>query len=115
MLFRSLRDGMGEYEKLGATVVGISVDSAFVLKEFATKYQLNYTLLSDFQREATNAYGVSFSNLGGVEGYVVSNRAVFIVDTNGVIRYAWTAAPNPGVEPDYNELVNVVASLKSSS
>ena len=111
----TLRDGMGEYQKLGATVVGISVDSAFVLKEFAAKHQLNYTILSDFQREATNAYGVSFANLGGVDGYIVANRAVFIVDTDGIIRYSWTASPNPGVEPDYNELVNVVASLKSSS
>jgi peroxiredoxin len=38
---------------------------------------------------------------------------VFIVDTTGVIRYAWSASPNPGVEPNYEELVSTVAALKS--
>lgn len=109
----SLRDSMARYSEIGASVVGISIDGPFALKEFASKYQLNYTLLSDFQHTAVNAYGVPFSNLGGVEGYIVANRAVFIVDTDGVIRYAWTASPNPGVEPNYDELVSAVAALKS--
>jgi peroxiredoxin len=109
----ALRDSMTRYSDIGATVVGISVDGPFVLKEFAAKHQLNFTLLSDFERAATDAYGVSFMNLGGVQGYKVANRAVFIIDADGVIRYTWTASPNPGVEPNYDELVATVASLKS--
>ncbi|MFN5865949.1 MAG: redoxin domain-containing protein [Candidatus Kapaibacterium sp.] len=109
----SLRDSMTRYSEIGANVVGISIDGPFALKEFAAKYQLNFTLLSDFQHTAVHAYGVPFSNLGGVEGYNVANRAVFIVDTTGVIRYAWSASPNPGVEPNYEELVSTVAALKS--
>ena len=109
----SLRDSMTRYSEIGATVIGISVDGPFALKEFAAKYQLNFPLLSDFQRVATEAYGVAFKNLGGVEGYVVANRSVFVIDADGVIRYTWAASPNPGVEPNYDELVSTVASLKS--
>ncbi|MFM8178774.1 MAG: redoxin domain-containing protein [Candidatus Kapaibacterium sp.] len=109
----ALRDSMARYNEIGGTVVGSSVDSPFVLKEFSAKHQLNFAMLSDFNREATGAYGVSFANLGGVQGYMVANRAVFIIDAAGVIRYTWSASPNPGVEPDYDELVSVAASLKS--
>ena len=67
--------------------------------------------LSDFDRKVVNEYGVTFQNLGGVEGYVSANRAVLILDKEGVVRYRWVASPNPGVEPDYDELKSVVSGL----
>lgn len=107
----SLRDSMTRYNELNAEVLGISIDGFPALKEFTAKYNLNFTLLSDFNREVTNAYDVLFTGLGGVEGYTVANRAVYIVDKDGVIRYAWTAQPNPGVEPNYDEVIAAVESL----
>ncbi len=107
----SLRDGMARYNELGATVLGISVDGPFALREFATKYQLNFTVLADFERTVTSAYGVTWPSLGGVEGYNVANRSAFIIDNEGVVRYAWVA-PSPGVEPNYEELIATVQSLK---
>ena len=109
----ALRDSMTRYNDLGAKVFGISVDGPFALKEFSQKYQLNFALLADFTRATIQAYGVEFSNLGGVEGYKCANRAVFIIDNEGTVRYAWTASPNPGVEPNYEELVATVQSLNS--
>jgi peroxiredoxin len=55
-------------------------------------------------------YDVAFPNLGGVEGYVASKRAVFVLDKGGVIRYKWVG-PTPGVEPNYEELSQAVARL----
>ena len=66
--------------------------------------------LSDFTREVVNKYDVALENFAGMEGYVASKRAVFVVDKEGVIRYAWTG-PNPGVEPDYDEVQAAVDGL----
>jgi peroxiredoxin len=38
-----------------------------------------------------------------MEGYTASERAVFVIDKNGVIRFKWVGE-NPGVEPDYDEV-----------
>jgi len=101
----TLRDSIHRFSEANARVIGISVDSPFVLKEFATKYALPLVLLSDFDRAVTKLYGLLFENLGGVEGYHTSNRAVFILDSNGTIRYSWVASPTPAVEPPYDDVI----------
>ena len=55
-------------------------------------------------------YDVTFEGLGGLDGYVSSNRAVVIVDSEGVIKYRWVAE-NPGVEPNYDEVEETVKNL----
>ena len=77
------------FNNVNAVVYGISVDTPFSQKAWADQNNLNFTLLSDFNRSAVNAYGVALPNLAGIEGYVASQRAVFIVDGEGVIRYKW--------------------------
>lgn len=104
----TLRDSMTRFNNSNAVVLGISVDGPFALKEFENKYNLNFPLLSDFERSVTNAYGVLFESLGGVIGYNVSNRAVFILDESQKVSYAWLAQPNPGVEPNYDEILDLV-------
>ena len=98
----TFRDRMAELEKANATVVAISVDSPFALKEFKTKYNLNFTLLSDFNKEAIEKYDVVLEDLLGLKK--LAKRAVFIVDTNGVIRYKWVS-DDPRVEPNYEEVI----------
>lgn len=100
----TLRDSMQRFAEANATVIGISVDPPFVLKEFAAKYSLPFVLLSDYTRETARKYGVLFENLAGLEGYHTSNRAVFILDGNGIIRYIWIA-PVPKEEPPYEEVI----------
>ena len=105
----ALQDNLKSFNELNATVLGISVDSPWANGSFAKQYNLEFDLLSDINRKVSKAYDVVFSGLGGIEGYTCSNRAVFIVK-DGTIKYRWIA-PNPGVEPDYEEIKSKVESL----
>ena len=106
----TLQDSLNTFNDLGATVLGISVDSPWANAGFSQKYNLEFELLSDLDRKTINDYGVLFSGLGGIEGYTCANRAVFIIK-DGVIKYAWEAEPNPGVEPNYEEIKNFIKNL----
>ena len=106
----AFRDSMDALNKADAVVLGISVDSPWANAEFARKYNLEFELLSDLNREAVHAYDASFVGLGGIDGYVSANRVVIIVDSAGVVRYRWVAV-NPGVEPNYDEVVAAAAAL----
>ena len=106
----SLRDSMDSFNALNATVLGISVDSPWANAEFAKKYEINFNLLSDYNRDVSKAYDMIFNGLGGLEGYECSNRGVIILDGEGLIQYRWVAE-NPGVEPNYSEIIEKVKSL----
>jgi peroxiredoxin len=99
----TFRDTYSEFEGLKGSVVGISVDAPFAQKGFADKYELKFPLLCDFKREVIQKYGVVWKNLGGVEGYVSANRAIFIVDDSGTITFKWVA-PEPGTLPDFEAI-----------
>lgn len=106
----ALRDQAGEFNSLNAQVLGISVDPPFAQKAWADANNLNFPVLSDFNREVVNQYDVALPNLGGLQGYVAANRAVFIVDKDGVVRYRWIA-PSPANEPDYEEVRQALGQL----
>jgi glutaredoxin-dependent peroxiredoxin len=107
----SLRDSMARFNELNAQIVGISVDSPFANKAFAAQNNLQFTILSDFSRAAVQAYGIVHDGFAGLTGYLASKRSVFILDKDGVVRYAWVS-DNPGVEPNYEELTEALASIK---
>ena len=106
----SLRDSMNSFNDLNATVLGISVDSPWANAEFAKKYEINFNLLSDYNRDVSKAYDMIFNGLGGLEGYECSNRGVLIIDGEGLVQYRWVAE-NPGIEPNYSEIIEKVKSL----
>ena len=106
----TFRDRMASFNSLNSQVLGISVDGAFSQKVFSDQNNLNFPLLSDFTRQVINQYDVALPNFAGMEGYVASQRAVFVVDKEGVVRYKWIG-PNPGVEPDYDEVQAAVDGL----
>ena len=106
----AFQDNMATLNASDAVVLGISVDSPWANAEFARKYNLEFELLSDLDRTAVNAYNASFTGLGGIDGYVCANRVVVIVDGAGVVQYRWVAE-NPGVEPDYDAVVQTAQSL----
>ena len=106
----ALRDRAADFNSLNAQVVGITVDPPFSQKKWVDDNEVNYPFLSDFNREAVNAYDVALPNLAGMEGYVAANRAVVVVDKDGVIRYRWVA-PSPATEPDYDEVRQAVSAL----
>ena len=83
----SVRDDYSTYEQLNAEVVGISVDSLFTLDRFKQEQNLNFPLLSDFNKDAAAAYGALYKDfVFGMKG--VSKRAAFVVGEDGKIKYA---------------------------
>src|ERR1700748_3946008 len=56
----TMRDNFGYYEGVGAQILGISVDSPFTLAKFKEEYQYQFPLLSDFNKEASPAYGAFY-------------------------------------------------------
>ena len=106
----TLRDSMNSFNDLNTTVLGISVDSPWANAEFAKKYEIKFDLLSDYNRDVSKAYDMIFNGLGGLEGYECSNRGVIIIDGQGLIQYRWVAE-NPGIEPNYSEIIEKVKSL----
>ena len=94
-----------------ATVFGISVDGPLALGEFSTQNQLNFPLLSDHLKTVIHAYDITFPNFANTEGYTVAERSIFVIDGEGTIRYKWIA-PNPGVEPSYDDVLNFVTNLQ---
>ena len=99
----AFRDMYSELEKMNGMVVGISVDSPFAQKAFAEKHGLSFPLLCDFKREVVQKYGIVWKNLGGVEGYNVANRSIFVTDDSGKILYKWVAE-DPGKFPDFDAI-----------
>jgi peroxiredoxin len=102
------RDGLRELNAADAVVFGISVDTPFTLKEFARQQQLNFPLLSDFNKEAIAAYDVVNPDMRGLRG--IAYRAVFVIDKAGVIRHR-EVTETPGHEPDYAKVTAVLATL----
>ena len=69
------------FDALGATVLGVSVDSHYANAEFARQLKLSFPLLSDLKREASTAYGVLMPEAG------YSGRAIFVIDRDGRLAY----------------------------
>lgn len=91
------RDDYDKYAELDAEVLGISVDSPFALQAWAREQDIPFPLLSDFNREASRRWDVLYEDLMGLRG--VAKRAAFVVDRDGVVRYA-EVCPSPGELPD---------------
>jgi peroxiredoxin len=110
----SFRDSLANLNELNATVLGISVDAPFANNAFAQRNNVNFPLLSDYTRDATRAYDIALDDFAGMPGYTASKRAVYVVDPDGTIQYAWVG-PNPGVEPNYDEVNQAVAAISTKS
>jgi peroxiredoxin len=105
----SVQEDYKAYDKLNTAVVGISVDSHFALKRFAEDNKIEYPLLSDFNRQAIKAYDVVHHDFAF--GYKdVARRATFVIDENGIIRYAH-AMENIGEVPDMNAIKEALTQL----
>ncbi|TES85404.1 peroxiredoxin [Candidatus Aerophobetes bacterium] len=85
----SIRDGMTEFTAVKAKVFGISVDSPYAQKAWVQQLNLNFPLLSDFNKEVSKAYEVLYEDLGGLKG--VAKRSVFVLDREGIIGYKWVS------------------------
>lgn len=98
--------GLAEYEKLGAAVYGVSVDSPFALEAWAKANHITVPLLSDWNKTATKAYDVVFPSLAGI--YETSARAAFVIGRDGVIKYA-EQTPTPKDLPNFAQVKQALA------
>jgi len=104
------RDELSFYNDLDATVFGISVDMPFTLAKFKEMNNYNFVLLSDFNKEASIAYDAIYELwIHGLKG--VSKRASFVIDKQGILRYA-EVLENASDYPNFEALKDVLGKLK---
>jgi len=106
----NVRDNIAVYNNTNAEVFGVSVDSLFVLDKFRTEQNLNFPLLSDFNKEAAKAYGVLYETFPAFEMVGVSKRAAFVIDKDGMVQYAEVCA-TPGDLPNFVAIQTVLEGL----
>jgi peroxiredoxin len=105
----SLRDSIATYNQLNAEVIGISVDSLFTLDKFKKEQSLNFTLLSDFNKEVSTAYGCLYENFV-LDMKGVSKRSAFVIDAQGSVQYA-EVLESAGDLPNFEAIQACLATL----
>ncbi|MEJ7769680.1 MAG: redoxin domain-containing protein [Chitinophagaceae bacterium] len=102
-----VRDGITEYNNANAIVYGISVDSVYTLAKFKQDQHLNFSLLSDFNKEVSTSYGALYETFGfDMKG--VSKRAAFIIDKDGMVQYE-EVLENASEVPDFAAIKAVLS------
>lgn len=106
----AMRDSMGDLQKYGAKVFGISTDSHHSHRIFKAQNGLNYPLLSDWNRTVTSAYGVQYEKFGsfGLQG--VAKRSVFVLNRDGRVSFKWVTE-DPKIPPDNQQVLEEVKKL----
>lgn len=105
----SVRDTISFYNKVNAKVFGISVDSLHTLAKYKADQNLNFTLLSDFNKDVSSLYGSLYEMFGyNMKG--VSKRSAFVIDKEGIIRYA-EILENAGEQPNFKNITLTLESL----
>jgi peroxiredoxin len=98
-----------EFHKLGADLVGISVDGPWCHAAFSAARKLRFPLLADF--EPKGAVARTFGAYREHDG--ISERALFVIDAEGVIR--WSYCGPVGVNPGADGILEALESIHASS
>lgn len=102
-----MRDDIATYNNLDADILAVSVDSPFTLARFKEDQNLNFPLLSDFNKEVSRNYGTLYEEFVlGLRG--VSKRSAFVIDKEGTVRYA-EVLENAGEVPDFAAIRKALA------
>ena len=105
----SMRDNIAQYNNTNAQVLGISVDSVFTLAKFKAENNLNFPLLSDFNKVASTTYETIYTDwILDMKG--VSKRSAFVVDKNGNLQYI-EVLENAGDQPNFEKIQACLAEL----
>jgi peroxiredoxin len=101
-----LRDRKSEFDKAGVALYGISRDSTWSHDAWRHVLDLNFPLISDWNAEATHAFGVEHGFRGMRD---IPLRTAFLVGRDGIIRGTWKYG---GMQvPDVDELLEAARSL----
>jgi peroxiredoxin Q/BCP len=86
---------LAQYQQKNAVILGVSVDSVDMHKEFCTKESLTFKLVSDTSHDVTSKYG----SLTEMKGTAIAARNTYLIDPQGVVRKVWLKVnPNPHSE-----------------
>lgn len=98
-----------EFREYGAELVGISVDGAWCHAAFARDRKLHFPLLSDFEPKGavSRLYGAYREKDG------TSERALFVLDADGIIH--WSYCSPVGVNPGADGILNALETLANKS
>jgi peroxiredoxin len=108
----SVRDEIANYNSLNSEVIAVSVDSLHTLAKFKEEQALNFTLISDFNKELSRAYGSIYETFGfGMKG--VSKRSAFVIDANGILQYA-EVLENASEIPNLQAIKELVSKLTTA-
>ena len=102
-----VRDNISLYNNSNAQVLGISVDSLYTLAKYKEEQQLNFPLLSDFNKEVSGAYGSLYDTFG-FDMHGVSKRSAFVIDKEGIVRYA-EVLENAREIPDFEAIQKILS------
>jgi peroxiredoxin len=97
-----VRDNYAMYNDLNAVVFGISVDSLFTLGTFKKEQNLNFDLLSDFNKTTSKEYNTLYEQFG-FDMLGVSKRSAFVIDKEGIIKHI-EVLENAGETPDFTKI-----------
>jgi peroxiredoxin (alkyl hydroperoxide reductase subunit C) len=102
--FQVYEEVLGDFEAQGAKLYGVSCDAAWSQKAFREKLGVTIPQLSDFEPKGavSQAFGAYFEPGG------FSNRALVIIDAEGVVQWSWEGE-NPGVMPGANLIFDGLA------
>jgi glutaredoxin-dependent peroxiredoxin len=103
-----LRDRSVELDEAGAAVYAISRDSPYTHIAWAQVLDLTFPLLSDWNGEATDGFGIAHVYRGF---HGIAERSAFLVDTAGTVRGAWRYGTSE--LPDVDELLDAARALRS--
>ena len=102
------RDVLADYNNMGANVIGISVDGIFSHKAFKEANDIEYPLLSDWEKTTVKAYNIVHEDFVGMKD--VAKRSVFVIDTDRTVVYVWVSE-DPGKLPPFDEVKMAVTKL----
>ncbi|MHA2160708.1 MAG: redoxin domain-containing protein [Candidatus Thorarchaeota archaeon] len=102
------RDVLAEYNNMGANVLGISVDGIFSHKAFKEANDIEFPLLSDWEKTVIKDYNIVHDDFVGMKE--VAKRSVFVIDTDRTVVYAWISE-DPGKLPPFDEVKLAVTKL----
>ncbi|HNP55203.1 MAG TPA: redoxin domain-containing protein, partial [Ferruginibacter sp.] len=106
----AVRDDIARYQNSQAQVLGISVDSVFTLAKFKEEQNYNFPLLSDFNKEVSEAYGSIYESFTDMGMKGVSKRSAFVIDRAGIVQYA-EVLDNAGQVPNFEAIQACLNSL----
>jgi len=111
---RALKENFERFDKL-CVLLPISTNTTYSHAAYIAALKLPFSLLSDKDAKVCTMYNLMPQKTDDAYGYLEggsSYRAVFIIDRNGIIRYAW-APENPSLEPDYEKLLSFLEMLEA--